>query len=263
MSNKRSATSPAGNMSKKDKDIINPHETAKEKVVKIELVSINGKPFFGQISEEEILYIWLTVFEKPRELLFGGISSKSLTRNVRVTFKLTAPIDLFKEFPSEHFSYEKFLGEAAEKVEGRILGYVKIATLGQPTLIEISTNFGVEPPGILNWLQRYGVTSSKYSFKKNDAGFYTDVFVIEVTLHRHVPEFLPMYGQKVVINYPGIPKVCVKCYRSGHMKRACNNPQRLWIDFISDLVEEENVPADYIGSWGKAIENHKNANIKR
>jgi len=258
MSKKRPPTSPNENMNKKQAATYNPFETAKEKVVKVEFLTINGKPFFGQISEDELIFLWVKVFNKDRDLLFGAISTKSLTRNVRATFKLTTPIKLQDEFPSEHFSYENFLEDGkTERVTGRILGYVAVAEIGKKTQITVKTNFGVEPPGIVNWLQLYGVVSSTYNFRRNpDNGLYSDIFETEITLTKHVPEFLPMYGQKTTVNYPGIERVCNRCYNSGHLKRDCKNSPREWIRFIIDLVEEEKVPINYIGSWEKAVDKY-------
>lgn len=260
MTSKRPPTSPISNMNKKG--TVNPHETSKDKLIKVEFETINGKPYFGQISEEELLYVWITVFKKPRELLFGVKSTKSLTRNVRATFKLTASVKLHEEFPNENFCYENFLDDGqTERITGRILGYKKKAELGQITKITVTTNFGVEPPGILNWLQRYGTVSAKYNFAKNsETGVYTDVFETEICLSRHIPEYLPMYGQKVTIAYPGIEKVCNKCYVSGHMRRECGNPTREWIKFVIDYIKEEKIPEELIGSWDSAIERYQNAN---
>jgi len=261
MSNKRLATSPIFKMAKKPPQS-NPNETEKDKIVKVEFCTINGKPYFGQITEEELLYIWISVFNKPRDLLFGVKSSKSLTRNVRATFKLTAPIKLHEEFPSENFTYENYLTDGqAEKVTGKILGYKKIAELGKLTQITVVTNFGVEPPGIILWLQRYGTVSANYSFVKNpDTGLYSDTFETEIVLEKHVPEYLPMFGQKVTVSYPGIEKMCNRCYTIGHLRRDCRNPVKEWIKHIIDFIDSEKIPPELIGTWDAAIARFKNAN---
>lgn len=257
MSLKRPPTSPMENQSKKDK--YHPHETPSEKIVKVEFLSINGKPYFGQISDEELLFIWIEVFNKSRELLFGVKSTKSLNRNIRAIYKLTAPIKIEDEFPSEHFCYENLLGDGKiEKVSARILNYKKVAEIGQLTKITVRTNFSVEPPGIINWLQKYGTVSSKYNFATNKStGLYTDEFETEIVLQRHIPEFLPMYGQKTTVEYPGIPKACNKCYRTGHLKRDCTNVAREWIKYVVDLIEEDNIPIEFVGSWINAIKKYK------
>jgi len=179
---KRQPTSPMENTNKKPN--FHPFETNKDKVVKIEFLTLNDKPYYGQVLDEELIFIWTTVWKKPRDLLFGVKSTKSLNRLVRAVSKLTAPIKLSEEFPAENFSYENFLDDGtSEKITGRILGMTKIAELGQATKITVSTNFGVEPPGVINWLQLYGTVSSTYSMIKNEeTGLFTDVFQTEIIL---------------------------------------------------------------------------------
>jgi hypothetical protein len=72
---KRETTSPRENMAKNSRSNIVLHETEPEKLFKIELCTINGKPFLGQISDDELLYIWVLVFKRKLEDLFGVTSS--------------------------------------------------------------------------------------------------------------------------------------------------------------------------------------------
>jgi len=127
------------------------HETDPEKVVNIELVSINGNPFFGQISDQELLYICTEVFLKKKDEFFGVSSTKSHTRLVRGKFKLNNPIKLSDVVKAEHFSYEKKLQDGkVEKIEGIVLGYnkVKPIELGKKAHTHVKTNFGVLGPDI-------------------------------------------------------------------------------------------------------------------
>jgi hypothetical protein len=70
------------------------HKIELNKLVKIELETINGKPYLSQISGDELLYIWVKVFNKKLEDLFGITSTKTLTRNVRATYKLNEAVKL-------------------------------------------------------------------------------------------------------------------------------------------------------------------------
>jgi hypothetical protein len=95
---KRQATSPKENMSKKQP--VTKCEADPDTLVKIELETINGKPFFGQASGDELMYIWCQVFKRNKEELFGTTSSRSLTMNVRATYKLKEPTKLANIYPS-------------------------------------------------------------------------------------------------------------------------------------------------------------------
>jgi hypothetical protein len=258
---KRTAASPKENMSKKGSG--QNFETDLDTLVKLEFLTINERPFYGQISDDELLYLWVTVFERKSEELFGVTSTRSLTRNVRATFKLNELTKLTDIYKTAEFSYEKFLDDgASEIITGRILGHgnLKPAEIGGSTVITVRTGFGVEAAGVVNWLKLYATVTGKPEFVINKTtGLRTDTVKIEVVLRKHIEEYLPMFGQKVLIHYPGIPKQCNRCYQSGHMRKECNNPKKDWIVYVNDLVEN-GVAKELIGTWKNAIERWKSAN---
>jgi hypothetical protein len=260
---KRLASSPRENMSKKQP--VTKCEADPDTLVKIELESINDKPFFGQATGDELLYIWVQVFKRNKDELFGTTSTRSLTRNVRATYKLKEPTKLASIYPTSTFGYQKYLDDGAvETIKGKILGYdtQKSAEIGDMVKVSVKTNFGVEAIGVTNWLKLYG-NVVKWEFVNDPStGVKSDIIEVELLLRRHIDEFLPMYGQKVTVSYPGIPKICNRCYTAGHYRRDCNNLKREWIEHIIHLVEKEGIDADLIGSWSKAIQRWKNANRK-
>ncbi len=250
-------------MSKQKKPEVS-HETDRDLLVKIELISINEKPFLGSVSDDELIYIWVHVFGCKLEDLFGVTSTKSLTRNVRGTFKLKTPVKIQEKVGGANFRYEKFLDDGAcETITGKILGFdaPKPAELGELTKVTIKTNFGVEPSGIVNWLRLYGtLTAQQGDFTINKkTGVRSDVFEAEVVLKKHIHEYLPMYGQKVQVYYPGIPRMCNRCFIAGHLRRECNNKKRDWIEYIFDFLNGGLNP-ELIGSWEKAVTRWRNAN---
>jgi hypothetical protein len=297
---KRTATSPKENLSKRYDQTISPepkvkvqapkvqvpetkaqdpepkiamaspsYETDLDTLVKIELLTINGKPFLGQVLDDELLYIWVKVFNRDIEELFGVTSTKSLTRNVRGTYKLKKATKLSEIVDSGEFSYEKFLDDGqSEVVTGKILGFgaLKAAEIGELTRVTVKTNFGVEADGVINWLRLYGIITSKYDFTASNnvgnTGIRSDVLQAEIVLKKHIPEYLPMYGQKVVVHYPGIPRMCNRCYTIGHMSRDCNNIKKDWIEYVNSLVED-GVNIEMVGSWKQAIQRWKNANANK
>jgi hypothetical protein len=259
---KRVAVSPKENMAKEGSGQ-NSFETDVETLVKIEFETINGKPFFGQVSDDELLYLWVTVLNRQKDELFGVTSTKSLTRNVRATFKLKVPVKLTEIFESGTFSYEKYPDEGqCEIITGKILGYdaKKPAELGELTTVTVKTNFGIEANGILNWLKLYGSVTSKHDFITNPrTGLKTDVFEAEILLRKHIEEYLPIYGQKAQVYYPGIQRMCNRCYKTGHLRRECNNLKRDWVAYIVELVEVGGIKRELIGSWRNAVVKYLNA----
>jgi hypothetical protein len=275
---KRAYSSPKENMSKRIVDKPTPqkqvtpqappqvHETAPEKLVKIELLTLNDKPYLGQVSEDELIYIWTRVLNKKIEDLFGVTSSRTLNRNIRATFKLKAPIKIQDAFDGPDFAYEKFLDDgSSERITGKILGFnnAKAVEIGELTKITVKTNLGVEASGVLNWLKLYGTvtTSGHHDFRVSEtSGLRTDVFEAEIVLKKHVEEYLPMYGQKTQVYYPGIPRMCNRCYTSGHLRRECGNQKKDWIAHVRDLVRENKIDKELIGTWSAAIARWKSAN---
>ena len=259
---KREATSPRENMAKKGNG--QNHETDLEFLVKIELETINNKPFLGQVSDDELIYIWVQVFKQRKDDLYGVISTKSLTRNVRATYKLKAPKKLQDICDGPDFGYEKFLDDgSSEVITGRIIGYdsVKPAELGELTKVTVKTNFGVESTGVLNWLKLYGTVASQHEFRTNEStGLKTDIFETEIVLRKHIEEYLPMYGQKTQVHYSGIPRMCNHCYTTGHLRRDCNNKKKDWIVYVIELIEDGGIKKEYVGSWKNAIARWRNAN---
>ncbi len=237
------------------------HEADPATIVRIELETINGKPYFGQVSDDELVYIWVQVFHRKLDDLFGVTSTRTLTRNVRGTYKLKRPIKL-EEFESGSFSYEKFLDDGSQEViTGKILGYgaQKPAEVGDLIKVTVKTNLLVEPSGILNWMKLYGVVTGGEYQTNRITGLKTDVFEVDLVLKRHIGEYLPIYGQKAQISYPGIPRQCNRCYRTGHLRRDCQNTKVDWIAYIIELLEN-GLDETLIGSWKRAVDRFKSSN---
>jgi hypothetical protein len=182
---KRCATSPRKNKSKKVTASSLACETDQDLLVKLEFGTVNGRPFLGQVSSDKLLYIL----------------------------------------------YKKYLDDGTSKViTGRILGFgPRLIEIGATTKVTVKTNFGVEASGVLAWLKLFGTVQTHpppdFAVNKNALALdiCSDSFEAEVNIKRHIPEFLPMYGQKVQVQYPGIPKMCNRCYITGHLRRECQN----------------------------------------
>jgi hypothetical protein len=272
MSGKRSATSPRENMSKKTSVQLSKagsqmanksHEADPNTIVKVEFDSINGKPFFGQVSDDELMYVWTQVFKRKREELFGITSSKTLTRNVRAIFKLISPIKVQEVIDGPLFKYSKILDDgSSEEICGKIIGYGagKPAELGELVTVSIKTNFGVNPSGLADWMKLYGTIVTQKGFVTNkQTGLKTDTFEFEMVLRKHIEEYLPIFGQKTLINYPGRPRQCNRCYITGHIRRECKNKKLDWVEYIIRLIKEEGINIDLIGTWRNAIDRYENA----
>lgn len=256
---KRPAVSPIDQRMLKSATIpppVPPPNPVVDSLVTVEINSINGKPFYGEVSEDEVLYIWIQVFKKQKDDLFGFTTSRSLDRHQRIGFKLNKPTSPDEVFPEAIFSFERYLDDGlCEVISGRILshGIPKPAEIGQLTKVTAKTNFKVDIPHVLAWLRKFGNVSYTARFIPNSVGLNTDVIETEITLQDHIPEYLPIYGQKVLINYPGIPKVCNNCYKTGHLKRNCKSVRVSWLEHVEFMLNSGTFEAELFGSWSDLI----------
>jgi hypothetical protein len=88
--------------------------------------------------------------------LFGFTSTRTLTRNVRATFKLKKPTKLSEITQDPNFSYQKFLDDGSvEEIRGRFLGFgaIQAAELCEVVKVQVKTGFGIESSGILKWMK--------------------------------------------------------------------------------------------------------------
>ena len=76
----------------------------------------------------------------------------------------------------------------------------------------------------------------------------------KMQINNEIPQYLPMYGQKVRLYYRGIQKTCTNCYCNGHIRKDCQNKKRQWISYVMDFMEQyPNIPIDYYGRWAKVV----------
>jgi hypothetical protein len=236
-------------------------DPSKGAVIKFEVTGINDKQFFGTLSEPEILYIWEKILGRDKHEIFGMSYSRSLTRNFRVTFKLTVPdISPVDIYPEPIFPYQRARQDNEEEVDVltcKFVGYLNArpAELGRLTRITIKTqDFAVDFKEIVAWLSKFGSVSANHDFERNSLGIRTDVLETEIVLAKHVPEYLPIAGRKVLVNYPGMPRACNNCYLVGHLKRNCKGKKKDWLDRVKDLRDSGDFEDSMFGGWIAILE---------
>jgi hypothetical protein len=225
-------------------------------LVKFEVVSINGAPFYGTLAEIEIIHVWEKVLGRCRTEIFAMSYNRTLTRNFKVTFKLTSQALSGNIYPEPTFEYHrKKPGTETDEFDVlvcRFIGYtnVKPAEIGSLARVTVKTNdFTIEPKDVMAWLAKFGSVCVEVDYEKNSLGIRTDVLVFEVVLKKHIPEFLPISGRKVLINYPGIPRECNNCYRTGHLRRNCKTKKRDWIERVDELRRSGDFEDELFGGW--------------
>jgi hypothetical protein len=240
-----------------------PADPSKGSLVKFEVVTINGSPFYGSLAEVEIIHIWEKVLGRDRAEIYAMSYNRSLTRNFKVTIKLTTTQDAAAIYPEPNFEYhrKKPNAESDEDFDVlalRFLGWsaVKPAEIGQFTRISVKTNdFSVEPAEIIPWLSKFGSVNAISDYEKNSMGIRSDIFETEILLQRHIPEYLPIAGRKLTVYYPGIPKSCNNCYGTGHLKRNCKQKKKDWLKRVEELRASGDFEDAMFGGWISILEN--------
>ncbi len=243
------------------KPVVQEHaDSSGGSLVRFEVVSINGKQFYGSLAEVEILHIWEKVLGRSKDEMYAMSYNRSLVRNFRVTIKLNRQAEVADLYPEPSFEYHR--AKEGSETEFDVLvckfvGYsnVKPAEIGQLTRITVKTNdFMVEAGQIIAWLSKFGSVASNFDYEKNSVGVRSDVFETSIVLQEHIPEYLPIAGRKVSVNYPGIPKMCNNCYKIGHVKRSCKSLKKDWVEHVREVRATGRFEDDLFGGWIAILE---------
>ena len=70
-------------------------------------------------------------------------------------------------------------------------------------------------------------------------------------IHRDIPEWLPVEGQRVRISYPRMKKLCNGCYKN-HLRKDCNNDKVSWKDYVKGFKQSNpEFPDLFYGKWSE------------
>ena len=50
----------------------------------------------------------------------------------------------------------------------------------------------------------------------------TGIYIVKMKVHQHIPEWLPLDGLRVKVQYPNMKKQCNGCYEN-HLRKDCGN----------------------------------------
>ena len=83
----------------------------------------------------------------------------------------------------------------------------------------------------------------------------TGTYKTKVKFFSLPPQYLPIYGQKVRLHYQGVKKMCTRCYKTGHIKRDCENESTSWITYVKSFMEKNpGIPIEMYGRWWNVIQ---------
>ena len=104
-------------------------------------------------------------------------------------------------------------------------------------------------------LSHWGVISSEIReevFKDpfdQEGSNQTGIYTLRMFIHRDIPEWLPLEGLRVRIQYPRMKKLCNGCYEN-HLRKDCNNDKVTWADYVRSFKHSNpEFPDLFYGKW--------------
>lgn len=92
-------------------------------------------------------------------------------------------------------------------------------------------------------------------------GIGTDEWELDLELFQHVPELLPIKGNRSIVYYPGIPKQCKSCFETGHTAPKCSNQKEDYLNYVDRFLKTGQFSESMIGSWFDTLKKyHPNHN---
>ena len=157
-----------------------------------------------------------------------------------VTFKLKQQIDIDELFPREFFEFERIMGNDIVIMGCHIRGVRDPSTRPStrtapprpprgPPLIDdgnrmikiISCEYKLSQSEILDWLASFGEVLTEITEEPFGADDEQEpglplvgngVYMVKMKLTKDIPNWIPMFGRKICIEYPGIKRQCSNCY---------------------------------------------------
>jgi hypothetical protein len=224
-------------------------------VITVEITHDGSRVFDGVLPNSQLRDLWTKVFERKLSEIDVYNFRQFPGRCLRVTYQLKAPIKLAEVHPTPEFNFfHKTLGQAHLLI-GKILGYhtIKEPKIGEEVLVTVLKNTDISPQNILKWLGHFGEVVGNYFYAKDAEGVSTGAFHTKLVLEHHIPEHLPMFGQKIRVYYAGMQRQCSNCYRVGHFKRECNKRKTDWLGYIERLLDTGIYDESLFGNWIEVI----------
>lgn len=102
------------------------------------------------------------------------------------------------------------------------------------------------------WVSRFGQVKSEVTFPTAEDGIGTDEWMVDVKLTHHIPQILPIKGNRATVYYPGIPKQCKKCFQTDHTAPFCKNSVD-WLEYVANFVNTGLYPEQMFGRWMETL----------
>jgi hypothetical protein len=170
------------------------------------------------------------------------------------------------------FYFEKDTANGRSLFEGKIRG-MRLEDSAPPKKGDVrwvkleNCAWAFKEEKVNQWLSLYGVMLSpleeeEQKFDSDDTDDCEDPvgngnLATRMKLEKKIPQFLPMLGRKIKVYYRGIEKLCINCYKPGHIKKDCKNQTVGWITYVENFMQENDFDNSLYGNWNRIVDNIK------
>ena len=250
-------------------------------VLEVEFKTCDGEPFRGTITYTEAkrkIFHEILGYELKN---FYGVKPGWKSCPI-MTFTFVEPTNVDDLAHMQDFVYRREIRAGDETIVQEIDCHIKGLRQKTPTgtvwepfqenwmrVVKIEgTDYQVTTDQMLAWLGLYGDILSPIiedCFEDpddegedgEDGVNATGTFSVKMRLKKEIPQLIPMLGKRVSIYYPGIRKLCSKCFGE-HSGKFCKRPKVKWIDYVTNFIEtNKNIPEEAYGRWIEIIAREK------
>ena len=246
----------------------------------VEILSMDNKEFKGTITPTEARK---TIFEDVLGFKQDDLAGVKIgfNRGRIITFKLKQQFDVDELFEWERFSFERSVGNDVSSISCLIRGLKdpgkRKTTLGSARAAQTMTgqysddgtrlvkiigcDYKLLESEILDWLVLFGeilseITKEIYedledpnSLKLPPVG--NGNYLVSMKLKKDLPNWLPIYGRRVCLEYKGNKKQCNWCY-GPHLRKFCKNEKMSLDEYaIRFRLQHPTIPEQFYGRLAK------------
>ena len=238
-------------------------------VLTVEVETKDREPYRGTVTYQEAKYeIFLEALDLPEELLHGV--KIQFGSGPTITYKLTEQIDVDTLAGVEFFEFKRrtlsggqesfeYFGCRLKGIRARrqITGIVEEdETEANVFDVTISgCDYCVEEGEMKEWLSIYGevfgniAENTHIDEKPNAKPTGNGTYTTKMRIDNPIPQFLPMCGKKVRVDYRGQQTLCTNCYGK-HPRKYCKSDKVGWMEYVVHFMRtNENVTNEMIGRW--------------
>ena len=255
-----------------------PDGPFKDEIV-VEVNSLNGKQYSGTVTVTEARK---TIFEQMLGFKQDDLASLTIgyNRGRIITYKLKQQMNVDELYEWEYFEIERKVGNDVNMLGCKIRGlrnpanrptHISKAARSEPNdqhqddgtrvVRIIGCEYRLTESEILNWLVKFGEVKSEITEEilQEEDGFQdptlppvgNGTYLVTMKLKKDMPNWVPMYGRRVRLEYKGIRKQCNNCYGK-HIKKYCKS-DKVKMEEFAEIFKTQfpEIPEDHYGWLAK------------